>query len=362
MPITGVVFVLIAFLLKLENPRTPVFAGLKAIDWLGSLTIVGSTVMLLLGLEFGGVTYPWSSAIVLCLIVFGLVTGVLFVLIEWKVARYPLMPLRLFASTSNAANLVACFVHGTVFVTGTFYLPLYFQGVLGASALLSGVWLLPFVAAMALAATFTGIYISVTGRFLEPIWFGFILLTLGFGLMIDLDATRNWPKIVIYQILAGLGVGPNFQALMIGLQNGVSPQDLATATATFGFGRNVASSIGVVVGGVIFQNGVQRNAQVLQSTLESAADFLLGGGAIASTGIVNNLPKTQKDLVRGVYQGAIRDIWIFAAVFSALGLLVILAIRKTVLSKDHIEVKTGLDAEEERRRVNLQPAETGVTA
>ena len=45
--------------------------GLKAVDWLGSLTIVGGTLMLLLGLEFGGVARPWDSATVICLIVFG---------------------------------------------------------------------------------------------------------------------------------------------------------------------------------------------------------------------------------------------------------------------------------------------------
>ena len=44
------------------------------------------------------------------------------------------MPLRLFSSISNAATLMACFVHGSVFEMGTFYLPLYFQGVLGSSA------------------------------------------------------------------------------------------------------------------------------------------------------------------------------------------------------------------------------------
>ncbi len=149
---------------------------------------------------------------------------------------------------------------------------------------------------------------------------------------------------------------------MIGLQNGVSPQDIATATATFGFDRNLASSIGVVVGGVIFQNGVQRNAGVLQSALGPAAEFLLGGGAIASTGSVNGLPKVQEELVRTVYRGAIRDIWIFAVAFSGAGLLVILAIRKSVLSRDHVEVKTGLDAEEERRRATLLPSEKGITA
>lgn len=175
----------------------------------------------------------------------------------------PLLPLRLFASSSNAASLIACFIHGAVFVTGTIYFPLYFQGVLGASAFLSGVWLLPFVGAMALAATFRGIFNCITGRFIEPIWSGFVSHTLGFGLMIDLDTTRNWPNIVIYHILAGVGVGPNFQALTLSLQTGVS-QDIAMATAEIGFDRNLASSVGLVVGGVIFQNGVQKHAALLR--------------------------------------------------------------------------------------------------
>lgn len=82
-------FVLLYFFLHLDNPKTPVWEGLKAVDWAGSLLVVGATLMLLLGLEFGGVIHPWSSAIVICLIIFGIVVGVLFVLNEWKLARYP---------------------------------------------------------------------------------------------------------------------------------------------------------------------------------------------------------------------------------------------------------------------------------
>src|ERR1700709_133606 len=102
-PITGTVTILLFFFLHLHNPRTPVWDGLKAIDWAGSLAIVGGTLMLLLGLEFGGVTHPWGSATVICLIVFGVVVAGLFVINEWKFARYPVMPTRIFNNTSNIA-------------------------------------------------------------------------------------------------------------------------------------------------------------------------------------------------------------------------------------------------------------------
>jgi hypothetical protein len=72
--------------------------------------------MFLLGLEYGGVNHPWSSAIVLCLLIFGIFTFVLFVLNEWRFAKYPIIPLHIFQNRSNVAVLVVNFMHGYVFV------------------------------------------------------------------------------------------------------------------------------------------------------------------------------------------------------------------------------------------------------
>jgi hypothetical protein len=165
------VSILLFFFLHLHNPRTPVWDGLKAIDWAGSLLIVGGTLMLLFGLEFGGVSAPWDSAKVICLIVFGIVVAFLFVLNEWKFARYPVMPTRLFNNSSNIAALGCCFCHGYVFIAGTYYLPLYFQAVIGATPLLSGVYLLPFALSLSFVSGATGVFIKKTGKYLPPIWY-----------------------------------------------------------------------------------------------------------------------------------------------------------------------------------------------
>ena len=102
-PVGVVVFLVLLFFLKVPTPNTPVLKGLKAIDWTGSLLVIGSALMVLLGLDFGNVTYHWSSATVVCLIVFGAVIVGVFIVNEWKVAANPIIPLRLFRNKSTTA-------------------------------------------------------------------------------------------------------------------------------------------------------------------------------------------------------------------------------------------------------------------
>jgi EmrB/QacA subfamily drug resistance transporter len=211
LPLDGLAFLLLVLFLKLETPKTPIIAGLKSIDWVGVLLIVGGVIMFLFGMESGGQTRPWDSAYTICLIVFGIFTIFLFFVNEWKFAKYPIMPLRLFKETSNMASLGVCFCHGFVFIGATYYLPLYFQTVLEATPILSGVYLFPLVLSLSAGAIGVGIFIKKVGKYRPPIWFGLTLMTLGFGLFIDLDDHANWAKIIIFQLIAGIGVGPNFQ-------------------------------------------------------------------------------------------------------------------------------------------------------
>lgn len=136
-PLDGLAFFIILFFLDLETPKTPFLAGFKAIDWLGCLLIVGGTLMLLLGLEFGGTIYAWNSPTTVCLIVFGIVTAVVFAVWEWKFAKYAIMPSRIFQYRSNIASLVVCFLHAFVFIASAYYLPLYFQAALGLTPIMS---------------------------------------------------------------------------------------------------------------------------------------------------------------------------------------------------------------------------------
>ncbi|KAK4451395.1 putative transporter [Podospora aff. communis PSN243] len=356
LPISGVGILILAAVLKLHNPRTPMRQGLGAVDWLGSVTVVGATLMIMLALEFGGVTHPWGSPMVVCLIVFGFIMAMLFILVEWKFAKYPIIPIQLFGVRSNLASLFTSALQGFVFISGSYFLPLYFQSVLGASPLQSGLYILPYAASSSLLSAISGVVIKKTGKYLPPIISGMFVMTLGYGLFIDLEPTANWPKIILYQLIAGSGVGPNFQGPLIALQTLVGPRDMASATATYGFIRQLFTSVSIVIGSVVFQNGMQAQYPRLVSELgPETANRLSGANAASSVGFVTKLPDAQRKIAQQAYFDSLRTMYIMYTAFSFVGLIVSCFIGSQKLSKDHQEHKTGLDS---LRASNADPRTT----
>lgn len=355
MPVAGVAGGLVFFFLEVHTPRTPIIEGLLAMDWLGTITIVGATVMFLLGLGYGGIAYPWNSAIVVCLIVFGIVTVVIYALIEWKVAKYPITPLRLFKSTSNLATFGLAYIHGLIFIADLYYLPLYFQIVLGATPLLSGVYLLPVAVTLCLVSTMAGVYISHTGRYRPPIYFGLVMTILGHGLYINLQPYASWSRIIIFQIIAGCGLGPLFQAPIIAIFSLTKPADTASAAATVFFARDLATSMSIVFGGVIFQNRIRAYERDIEGVASPAlAEMITNGGATTASDQIRSLPAAARSLVRDRYNTALRSEWIFYTALGGAALLMSLGISKQLLSKEHKINKTGLDVQEASRLEELE--------
>ncbi len=268
------------------------------------------------------------------------------------------MPLRIFKHRSSIASLGVVFCHGYVFISGSYYLPLYFQAVLGASPLLSGVYLLPFALSFSFPSVVTGILIKRTGKYLPAIWFGLTIMSLGFGLFIDLPSSRSWAKIILYQIVAGIGVGPNFLAPVLALQAIVKPGDIATATATLFFTRNLSTSISVVIGGVVFSNEMQKRYPFLVTALGvDTANALSGGSAGANVGIVAQLPDAQRETARMAFYQSLRIMWIMYVAFAGLGVAVSAFIGSQKLSEDHTVPKTGLVVEAQKRREEIERKE-----
>ncbi|KAH7040403.1 major facilitator superfamily domain-containing protein [Microdochium trichocladiopsis] len=343
LPISALAFVLLLASLPLQNPKTPIWQGLKAIDWLGTLLVTSGTLMFLLGLTFGGVEYPWSSITVVSLAVAGIVVIGLFLLTEWKLAKYPMVPLNIFRSGSSVASFAICFSHGIVLMGVGFYVPLYFQAVLATGPLLAGVYVLPYVISVAGGAACTGVYIQRSGTYIVPVYLGLAMTILGSGLMIDLEQDYNWVKIVLYQIAAGIGLGINFEPALISLQAATHPDDIAAATSTFAFVRSLSTAISIVIGGVLFQNQMQDKANALIASLGQAGyTEYQGSDVLANIYVIDKLPQYQQVVIRSAVHESLTGVWIMYTAFAGLGALAGIFVAVHPLSNIHKSVVLGL--------------------
>ncbi len=338
--------------LNVHNPRTPLKSGLLAIDWFGTFSILGVVLMLLLGLDFGGASFPWSSATVICLIVFGALMIAAFVYSEKRLARYPLIPTAMFSNKSIVAAFAVTFCQGMVFIGGEYYLPLFFQSVKGAGPLKSGLYLIPLSITEAIMGCVSGIIIHQTGRYRELIWLGTFLLTVGYGLFILFRTETPIGEVTGLAIVGGIGAGLLFQPPLVAVQAMVSQADTATATATLGFARNIATSLSVVLGGIIFQNGMDLRipslrAAGLNSTLIASFSH---GKAAASVEIIKTISNdVQRNAVKDAYSWSLRNLWITYTVVAGIGFGLSVFIKHQDLSNEHTETRTGVEEMTDRK-------------
>lgn len=234
-------------------------------------------------------------------------------------------------------------------------MPLFFQSVLEASPLRSGVLLLPFIVTGAVGGVLAGIFIHRTGRFRELMWAGTILMCIGFGLFVSFNAYTSTAKTVGFVAIGGLGSGLLFEAPLIAIQSSVKQQDVATATSTLSFIRNIALSISTIIGGTIFQNSMQSQASTLRAAglPEDLLHQLDADSAMANVMLPSTLDNPAWELAaKEAFASATRNMWITYTAFAFLAVVSSLFVDAAHLATEHTETVTGLQREKVQPRID----------
>jgi Na+/melibiose symporter-like transporter len=176
--------------------------------------------------------------------VVGIVGLAAFAIIEQRVPE-PLLPLGLFRSRTFSVSTAAALLIGGVLFGITIYVPVYVQGVLGASATGSGVVLIPLSFGWVLASMTSGQLISRTGRYKAFPVIGSVLVLVGCVLLAMLDKDSSRIAVTLDLTVVGLGMGTMFQTFVIATQNRVAMTELGVATAAIQFFRSMGGSLAV---------------------------------------------------------------------------------------------------------------------
>lgn len=222
------------------------------IDYLGAATLIIATVTMLLGLNFGGIEFPWRSWQIIGLLVTSAATWLIFVFVENR-AKDPILSLDLFKNRTFTITNILGFLMGLGMFGAMMFLPLFLQGVIGISATSSGNTMLPMMFAMVLTSIFAGrIVTKVSFRTMFAAGMG--IMVLGFYLMSTMNAATTQAVAIVYIVVLGLGMGIIMPTVTIAVQSAFPPEQRGVATSATQFFRSIGGSLGMTVLGVVFNN------------------------------------------------------------------------------------------------------------
>ncbi|HZC04461.1 MAG TPA: MDR family MFS transporter [Ktedonobacterales bacterium] len=226
---------------------------LSRIDWVGAVTSATGTVLLLLGLTWGGATYPWASWQVIGSLVLSGLFFIVFVIAETRVSD-PILPLDLFKDQIFTAGALLSLTVGMMLFGVVIYLPIYLQGVLGVKATNSGVEITPMVVTLAIAAALIGFLIARVGRYQFISIIGAVVLVAGAYLLSTLGVNSTQQTVVMYMIVLGVGLGLLQPVLTLAVQNAIPRSRLGAGTGAVTYLRTLGSTLGVAILGSVVNN------------------------------------------------------------------------------------------------------------
>lgn len=268
-PLGIIAIVVLIRTLKIEQIR----AAKVRIDYLGIVLLSVASGFLLVWVS-NVATYGWVSWETLYMVGIAVVSTVLFIVVELKVAE-PLIPLTLFRNRTFTLAVLASISIGVAMFGTSVYLAQYMQISRGYGPTEAGLLTIPMAAGMLVASTVIGQLVTRTGKWKRYLVTGAILMIAGTSLLSTLQYDTSLWLVGIYMFLLGAGTGMTMQNLVLIVQNTTSPQEIGVASSGVNFFRTVGGTTGVAVMGSVLA------ASMTQQLSDRAAEV---GAAISSLG------------------------------------------------------------------------------
>jgi EmrB/QacA subfamily drug resistance transporter len=249
-------------------------------DWLGASL---ATAGLMLGVyAIGGTTqYGWGST--RTLLAAALAVGLLAAfVIRQATARMPLLPLRIFSVRSvTGANLAQLLAIAAAFGFQVI-VTLYMQRVLGDSAAISGLGLLPTAAVIGTVSL--GCSARLAARFGQRaiLLAGLLLIAVALTLLARVPVHGSYPAHLLGPlVLFGAGGGLTLPALASLAMSGATQSDAGLASGLFNTTQQIGAALGVAVLSTL---AAARSARLQVAGLDSASALTSGYRLAFATG------------------------------------------------------------------------------
>lgn len=313
LPIGIVAFFILLFALKESRSDKKV-----SVDYLGTVLLILTTISFMLGLEWGGKEYAWSSWEIITLFAVSFIGVIAFVYVEKKVQE-PILPLELFKNRLVLFVSIACLCQGAIMFAVITYLPIFSVAVLGQPN--SNGMLTPLMFSLMLGAVLSGAVLLNRFSFRAIMATSMFAGIVGTYLLSTLPLDVSKWHMIFLMVLLGMGaIGPLMSVAQNAVASCVENKYLGVLSSIVGFWRN----IGGILGASLMATIVNHRLQVLIK--ESATlQYLSSGKPVKLANfeqlmqVSASIPKSSHLFLQNALGTAINNGYAFIIGFAVLG-------------------------------------------
>lgn len=193
--------------------------------------------------------------------------------------------------------------------------------------------------------------IGITGRYRWALWSGWALTILGAGLLKLLGPSTSVGAWIGLNLAVSAGTGVLFPAGQFAIQAAIPQSNIAFAVTMLSFLRTFGQSLGVAVGGVIFQNTLKQKLEGYPLLAPQADAYSQDATALVQ--IIQAMPTGEEraQLVQA-YSDSLGVIWLTMLGLAAVAGIASLFTKEYSLNQEHVtnqgydgEKRSGVDAE-----------------
>ncbi|EGW32036.1 uncharacterized protein SPAPADRAFT_138981 [Spathaspora passalidarum NRRL Y-27907] len=318
LPIGGVALAVLTFGFKPPKTVGSMREKLAKIDYVGTFLLASGLVLVLLALTFGGIEYPWRSAAIIVLFTLGGLVIITFFIWNFNYSKNPIILKDfLYINRVLAANLSSMF-NFAFFIANLTYLALYFQVIFNASALQSGIYLLPMVISVCVSSFCNSMFISITKLIKPTMVLSGLLSPVGTGLFLLLGKSSSLGLRIGILIVCGISIGLQFQSSLLSAQL-VSPKSIPGAlilvTVFQNFLKNLGATVAVNIAQLLFQTtGTDYINNLTESLPRDSMDHQVlmkftAKELIANPRLIQYLPDSTRELLLDQYMKAFKNVF-----------------------------------------------------
>ncbi|CZT15092.1 related to MFS drug efflux pump [Ramularia collo-cygni] len=308
-------------------------AVVKRIDYVGGFVSIIGLTLFLVALQAGGYSHPWTSAYILCLLLFGIALIFAWIVWEGKFARHPMIPKELFTGQKVVAPAFAvAFVAGMNFFSLLNFWPLTISNVWSPDPIAIGWRGLPVGLATAVGAIFWNFLLSAwTGNSRWVLFMASAMLTAFGGALASMEPGNAAQSVTLASFAAfGLGgvIVPAATVAMV-----ACPDALITTCAALSLSvRAVGGAIGYSIYYSVFNKKLTSRLPVLIGTyavgagLPSTSVELFVGTMLTAPANISSVPGVTPEVLAAAtlgrqwaYAEALHLVWYVSIAFGSRG-------------------------------------------